>query len=184
MELTRRDAIAALVAGGVASGTLAVSELVVDEEPESDRQLSDRDVETATAVAGVIYPSEVTVSDEFVDTYVSSLTKRRRRDTVQAIHLLRDRTRREFGRPFAAIPAGDRNAVLRSMGVGRVQSRPDGTVPERVRYHLVNGLLYALFTTPKGSKLFGIQNPLGYPDGFATYRAQVESDGGADSNDG
>jgi len=44
--------------------------------------------------------------------------------------------------------------------------RPDGTVPARIRYHLVNGLLYALFTSPVGTRLFGIRNPIGYPGGY------------------
>jgi hypothetical protein len=58
------------------------------------------------------------------------------------------------------------------MGVGRVQSVSDGPLPSRITFHLVNTLLYALFSTPKGSALFGIRNPIGYGGGFATYREQ------------
>lgn len=74
------------------------------------------------------------------------------------------------GEPFYEISSGsEKISILSSLGVENAKSDSTGGIPSRVRYYLVNGLLYALFTTPKGSKLVGIDNPRGYPGGFATY---------------
>jgi hypothetical protein len=47
---------------------------------------------------------------------------------------------------------------------------PDGTDAGRVRYYVVNELLYALYASPTGGELVGIENPRGYPGGTASYR--------------
>lgn len=173
MRLTRRDALKALVVGGgVAGSSLAASELYVEHsESRARATLSDEDVETMLAVAAVIYPSEVEPTTAFVETYTNRLDDTRTAGLTDTIARLDDVAVANYGRRFAEIDSrSERDGVLRSMGVHRVQSRPDGTVPERVRYHLVNSLLYALFTSPKGSTLVGIESPAGHPGGFAHYR--------------
>lgn len=179
MELTRRDAIRAVVATGVVSGgALAVSEGMVDRDPgASDAEISTVEEATMRAVAEVLYPSQVEVTAEFVRTYLRSLDDTRRPQVVRALRDLNEHAERTVGTPFHRIePVASRERVLRSTGADRAASSPDGTLPARIRYHLVNSLLYALFTTPKGSELFGIRNPVGHPGGFATYRRQLEAD--------
>jgi len=40
----------------------------------------------------------------------------------------------------------------------------------RVRYYLVNDLLFALYSSPTGGKLVGIENPQGHPGGTGSYQ--------------
>lgn len=173
MKLTRRDALRALaVGGGAAGGSLAVSELLVsDTVQQNNSSLSSQDVETLHAVAEVVYPSEVTVTTEFIETYTNRLDDDRLSALTATISQLDSVTKSTYRNRFAELPSRvSSEQALRSLGVHRVLSRPDGTLPERVRYHLVNSLLYALFTTPKGSTLVGIESPRGHAGGFAPYR--------------
>jgi hypothetical protein len=39
-----------------------------------------------------------------------------------------------------------------------------------VRYYVVNELLYALYTSPTGGELVGIENPQGHPGGHESYQ--------------
>ena len=168
ITLTRRDALTTLAAGGIAGGSLGVSELAVEAQPEP-RSLTDHEIATAEAVATVVYPSAVTVTTEFVATYLRGLGDDRKAALSETVADLNTHTQQRYGEVFHGIqPRAKRDAVLRSLGVNRAQSRPAGTVPERVRYHLVNSLLYALFTTPRGGELVGIENPIGHPGGFLT----------------
>lgn len=172
MELSRRDALKALGAGGVALG---LSEAVVNGIPESGGgELSEADIETMLAVADVVYPSQVEVSAAFVETYLRPLSEARRSNTAAAIADLDRCSRERRGVRFAELDSSKRrDDVLRSLGVDTVYSSPSGPVPARIKFYLVHSLLYALLSTPKGSRLFGIRNPTGYPGGFATYRQQL-----------
>lgn len=181
MELTRRDALRAVVATGVVSGSaLAVSERVANRDSgggDAEAEVSAVEEATMQAVAEVVYPSQVTASPEFVETYLRSLAADRRRSVLRVLGELNDHAERTVGTPFHRLEdVSRRETVLRSMGVDRATSSPEGTLPARIRFHLVNSLLYALFTTPRGSELFGVRNPVGHPGGFATYRRQVEAD--------
>lgn len=173
MELTRRDALKALALGGGSAGvSLLASETLVDDESSAGADgYTDADVETLYCVAEVVYPSAVDVTREFVETYVRRLPDERQAMTARTVEQLNSATASRYGRAFVEDDSpARREAMLRSLGVHRVESTPDGTVPERVRYHLVNTLLYALFTSPTGSKLVGIPSPWGHPGGFAAYR--------------
>jgi len=177
MRLTRRDALKALATGTIAGlGSVTVSELATRLDGQSPEQRLDRsDIGTAEAVADVVYPSEVTVSADFIEGYYSPMPDELQAEAVRAIRDLNAASKEEFGTAFADVESSEvRDDMLRALGVSRAQPNPDGTVPERVRYFLVNGLLYALFTVPKGAELFGIDNPKGYPGGFATYRTETE----------
>jgi hypothetical protein len=165
MRLSRRDALAALAAlGGGARGAGALLEARTSAERER--------VATMTAVAEVVYPDAVDGVDEFVETYAvgrgrSSDHGEARRAALAALD---DRAEREHARAFAALPPARRRVVLRSMGVDRAHPNPDGTLSERVRHYVVDDLLYALFTTPVGGRLVGIENPPGYPGGREAYQ--------------
>ena len=176
-RLTRRDALAALAVGGVGLGGSAV---LVSEETEDatvDGDLGDKAIATLVAVAEAVYPSAVDVEEAFVRTYVGGLPSERRAGMAEAVAALDAGARRLTGSRFAAIPAATkRRSVLRRLGVDRARSAPDGTPPERILYHLVNSLLYELFSSPRGGDLVGIENPAGYPGGYGAYSRPPNDD--------
>ena len=167
MELTRRDALIALgVAGTTAGGAYAVSRL--DEEEAADTV-----VERLLPVAEVVYPSEVEVSREFLETYVVGRVEERDgylEGVADALDSLDGYTRRLRDERFGDVSTERRDSLLRYMGVDDAEPDPDGTDAERVRYYVVNELQYALYTSPVGGKLVGIENPVGYPGGTESYR--------------
>lgn len=177
MELTRRDALRAAVAGTAVTGTTmtVVDGLRSNEEPTVNEEGAERDIQTLSRVADVVYPSDVETTPEFIETYVLRLNDQRQAELSKTVAQLNRVTRSRYGREFVRSSSRSRcEAMLHSLGVHRVESDPAGTVPERVRYHLVNTLLYALFTSPTGSELVGIESPMGYPGGFAVYRTDEE----------
>lgn len=169
MELTRRDALVALgVAGTAAGGAYAVSRLDYAEELTAEGVL-----ESLPPVAEVVYPSEVEVTREFLETYVVGRIEERDRyldGVVDALDTLDGYTRRLRDEGFADAPPEKRDQLLRYMGVDEAEPEPDGTDAERVRYYVVNELQYALYTSPVGGRLVGIENPVGYPGGTESYR--------------
>lgn len=168
-RLTRRDALAAAAAAG---GSLVLSEAAVDRSvaDRPDAELTDHELSTARAVADVVYPSSIEATPAFVETYLGRLDAARTAGLRAAVDALDDATRRRHGKRFVDIDSrGRRNRVLRSLGVDRAASVPDGTAAERIRYHLVNSLLYALFSTPRGGELVGIDNLIGHPGGAYAY---------------
>lgn len=169
MLLSRRDALGALLVGGgfgVGVDQLPASE-GVSREADDDFAAA---VQALTAVADVVYPSAVTPTDEFVDEYVGGLPPERQRTVANVVQSLDAYARREFGDELSALSPDACDAVLRSLGVDRTVSDPSGSLPERVRYHVVNLLLYGLYTSPRGSRLVGIENPVGFPGGYESYQ--------------
>lgn len=167
MKLTRRDVfIAALGATAASAGGVWLAERDDLWGSRGRDTLTDEDVETLQAVAEVVYPSAVEATDDIVEAYAENLHRDRRRGITRAIDDLNHETQRTHGRRFEAFDAGPRDSILRGLGVRQARPIADGTVPERVRFYLVNGLLYALFTDPAGTGLVGIENPLGYPGGY------------------
>lgn len=167
MELSRRDAVAALAAVGVGAGgaTYAV------------RRRGDRadppDVETLVAVAEVVYPSAVTGIEPFVEAYAERRATGddpHARGVREATASLDDHAREWYDAPFAALDAGDRDALLREMGVATAAEDPAGSPAQRVRYYVVGDLLLALYASPTGGELVGIENPQGHPGGLESYR--------------
>lgn len=173
MELTRRDAMIAL--GGLG---LTSTAWIEGSEGTADG-LSAEDVETLIALSEPLYPSGVTVTPEFIRTFVGG---QRQLDSdhvagiVDALDSVRRESRRQTGyRPTELDPSA-RDALLRSMGVARAYPDPDGEAVQRIRYYVVNNLLYALYTTPKGGELVGNPNPPGYPGGTTAYQAGPEDE--------
>lgn len=196
MELSRRDAVAALAAigaGGVAVGGAARlrgdrgggdqgggDDGVGDdgsggaEDPAGGSEHPD-DAElfaAFVAVAEVVYPSEVSGIEEFVGSFLGGrLDREDHAESLRATVSELDRRAEEWhGDRIAALPAADRDRLLREVGADTAEEAPDGTFAERVRYYVVNELLLALYASPTGGKLVGIENPQGHPGGRDTYR--------------
>jgi len=166
MELSRRDAVAALAAVGVGGGatTYAFREREGSAAP---------DLETLVAVAEVVYPGEVEGVGPFVETYAAARASGgddHARGVREAVERVDEYAREWYGTPFADLSAADRDSLLREMGVDTADERPAGTTAERVRYYLVGDLLLALYASPTGGELVGIENPQGHPGGTASYR--------------
>jgi hypothetical protein len=177
MELTRRDALASLAATSLGFGGMSWSMAELSAETASvpsDFSLSSRRLETVLAVAEVVYPSEVEAEPGFVETYFDGRSESQKERFVETVDGLDELARRRAGEPFAALSPEKRTTVFREIGIGRVESNPSGTVPAQVQYYLVNGLLYALYTSPAGSSLFGIENPTGHPGGYGSYQVKPQ----------
>lgn len=189
MELSRRDALAALAAGGLTAG---VGTILTDDrsdavpvveapvhDPETPAQteatsnaLTRHHQETFDAIARIIYPSELTGIAEFVETYrqqrVTDPTYRA--GATAAIDRLDDRATEWADDQFRALDTQAQNRILQETGVDTADADPDGSPAERIRYYLVNELLYALYTSPTGSELVGLENPQGHPGGLTSYQ--------------
>lgn len=167
MELNRRDALIAL--GGLGLTTVAWLDRVnVDESP-----LSEREVEILVNIGAVIYPTEVEVTPEFVRTYVvgqQKLDPEQPGAIRRSLERLAVESRRHTGNAIGDLSREQLDAVLRNTGAANALPNPDGTDAEQIRYYIVNNLLYALYTTPKGGELVGNPNPPGYPGGTEAYR--------------
>ncbi|WP_115863986.1 gluconate 2-dehydrogenase subunit 3 family protein [Halorussus litoreus] len=194
MELSRRDALAALAASSVAVGggavlTTDVEEGALDGTPfgggassgdderasgdgEADPLAEDR-LATLLAVADVVYPSGVSGVEEFVRTYALGRTADRpehREGMVDALAALDEHARSWHDAAFRDLDAETRESVLDQMAVDATNPDPEGADPERVRFYVVNELLYALYTSPTGGELVGLENPQGHPGGADSYR--------------
>ncbi|MFB6157168.1 MAG: gluconate 2-dehydrogenase subunit 3 family protein [Haloferacaceae archaeon] len=177
MRLTRRDALAALAAAGVAGGGGAVLLSERDGE-DANGPLGGRVTDTLVAAAEVLYPSEV----EGVGTFVRRYARARAEDRPEhaagvaaAAGYLDEYAEAWHGQRFAALDPATRDDALRRMGADDVDPDPSGSDAERVRYYVVNELLFALYASPTGGKLVGIENPQGHPGGLASYQRGPES---------
>ncbi|WP_256300421.1 gluconate 2-dehydrogenase subunit 3 family protein [Haloarchaeobius salinus] len=171
MELTRRDAMAVLTSTGIVVGAGAAA--LSQERLDDQRADPDVDVETLVAVAEVLYPSEVGGVREFVETYVAGRTADRpdyRDGMADVLTVVDERAESWFDAPYAALDRADRDATLRQLGADAIEPDPEGRPPARVRYYVVNELLYAFYTSPTGGSLVGTENPIGHPGGTASYR--------------
>ncbi|WP_276301204.1 gluconate 2-dehydrogenase subunit 3 family protein [Halorussus lipolyticus] len=175
MELTRRDALAAVAATGAAVGTGAIlgDDLANPFAGNASEASPEDRLDTLLSVADVVYPAEVSGVEEFVRTYVLGRVEDRpayREEMVQALSTLDDYARTWHDDLFRELDAGTRESVLDQMGVDTADPDPEGGDPARVRYYLVNELLYALYSSPTGGKLVGIENPQGHPGGSGSYQ--------------
>jgi len=179
-ELTRRDAIVALATTGIAvtaTGALTWDYLEADDGPSGDGTVDDpltaQHRETLVALAEVVYPSAVSGIPEFVETYVVGRLDDqpdRRTGIVDAVGELDSYATEKTDTEFRKLDVAAQNEVLDGMGVDVVDPDPDGFGAERVRFYLVNELLYALYASPTGGKLVGLENPQGYPGGTDSYQ--------------
>lgn len=175
MKLTRRDALLAVSAGGSAAvfGTFGPMKSLTQPRAEAT-ELADAEVRTLVATAEVVYPSAVSGIDTFVRNYIGGLSESRQRTVASVTDELRSHIKETQGRDFPELSVGKRDSALRTLGVSRVGSDAGGTLPERVRYYVVNQLLYGLYSSPTGSRLVGIRNPVGHPGGYKSYQEAPE----------
>lgn len=178
MDLTRRQTVATVLAGGLGTSAL-LQALPADErsaESRDESEISDAETRSLIALADVVYPSSVSDPDTIVEGYLGQQPADSRRAISESIAALDRQARRRYGGSIAALTPGERERLLRDLGVDRISPDSDGTVPARIRYTLVNGLLYALFTHPAGSRLVGVDNPRGYPGGYESYAKAPDED--------
>lgn len=173
MELTRRDVLAALAAASV--GSVAGCSELTDrpvEAPTAD-PISEHERATLVALAEVLYPSDVESVGEFVREYSVARVRDDEsyaRGVSEAVAALDDYVAEWHDEPYASLPVATREELLDHMTVDTADPDPDGVASERVRYYLVNELLYAFYSTPTGAGLAGLENPPGHPGGAQSYR--------------
>ncbi|QUO47877.1 MULTISPECIES: gluconate 2-dehydrogenase subunit 3 family protein [Halorubrum] len=186
MELTRRDAAAALAAIGATGGVALGVRRATDErggegteDGDADRSWDgegtpgDEAVRTAmTAVARTVYPDAVSGVDAFVEAFLDGrLDGSTHGEGIRAaVAEVESAARSWYDAPVADLPPADRDALLRELGADVAEENPDGTTAERVRYYVVNELLLALYSSPTGGELVGIENPQGHPGGAESYQ--------------
>ncbi|MFB6178683.1 MAG: gluconate 2-dehydrogenase subunit 3 family protein [Halorientalis sp.] len=185
-ELTRRDVITALGAAGITVGgaALVLSEAEFDDDammgtpggtdtPENE-QVGDHELATVAAVAEVVYPSAVENAGEFATQYVSARVAAdpdHSAGIADSVAYLDDYTDSWTDQhTFESLSVANRRSVLTRMRAERVAPNPGGGSVQRVRYYLINELLYALYSSPTGGTLVGLENPEGYPGGTTSYQ--------------
>lgn len=177
-ELTRRDALAALASAGVATGVAAFTwDSLGDAPDEQGVELTDHDRDLLDAVAGAVYPSEVSGIPEFVETYVVGRVQDdpdRLTGIAEGVRYVDSYAEEWYDAPYLDLSADRRLTVLKAMGTGVTDPGPEGSDVERLRFYVVNELLYALYTSPTGSELLGLENPQGYPGGTDSYQRGPE----------
>jgi hypothetical protein len=174
VKLTRRDAAAALAALG--AGGVAAAGLAGDASENGRRSINGVDEatirETMVAAAKVLYPDAVTGIDAFVDGFLDSRLagETHAAGVADAVAAVNDRAEAWYDDRFAALDADTRDSVLREMAADTAEPRRDGSTAEEVRYYVVNELLLALYSSPTGGELVGIENPQGHAGGIDSYQ--------------
>lgn len=175
MRLTRRDALAALAGAGIVGGGAGAtaSRLLGPDDSDGGGTVPDWIIDALVATAEVVYPSEVSGVRDFVETYSEGRIAARedyQRGVREAIGVLDEQAETWYDQPFADLRPGLRDALLRNFGVAAADPAPNGTSPEQVRFYVVNELQYALYTSPAGGRLLGIENPQGHAGGIDSYQ--------------
>jgi hypothetical protein len=185
-DLTRRDAMAALAAAGITASTALAGCSTDDGEPTPDDEPSDADaaeplpepldrrhLDVLTATAEVVYPSELDGVEEFVETFARGRAAERpdhAAGVADATEYVVEWSRSWLDGTFPDLPPERREQALDRLGAREAEPDPEGSDAERVRYYVVNELLFALYASPTGGELVGIENPQGHPGGIESYR--------------
>jgi hypothetical protein len=198
VELTRRDALAALSAVGatVGGGILAArfdpprADDGAGGDPGSSASgdagvsLSTDLLDLLDAVAEVVYPDAVDGRRAFVDTYVVGRVANRSayREGLREAAAQLDAVARDWqDAPYADLDADTRDRILRDLGVETAEPDPEGPITDRIRFYIVNDLLFAFYSSPTGGRLVGIENPIGHPGGIESYQRASMPPAGEDS---
>jgi hypothetical protein len=173
-ELTRRDALAALAAAGVATTASALTWESLGDAPTTDEpEFTDHDRELLDAIAAVVYPSAVSGIPAFVETYVVGRVREdpdRMTGITEGVRYVDAYASEWYDKPYLDLATDRQETVLSAMGAEVTEPDPDGSDIERLRFYVVNELLYALYTSPTGGELLGLENPQGYPGGTESYQ--------------
>lgn len=176
-ELSRRDALIALGASGITVGAGALTwQQVQDGEDRGDDDgggFSERQRATLLALARTIFPEPVSNVESFVEQYVVGKARERPEyaaGMVDALDELEAYAQTWEETHFAALDDEARDRLLREFSVDTAEPDPDGRRQERVRYYLVNELQFALYSSPTGGELVGLENPQGHPGGTGSYQ--------------
>lgn len=186
MELSRRDVLSALSAAsaGAVAGcsaptsrdTAAGADGAAGGDGADDGTgtvVEDHEIETLVALGEAVYPSGVDGVGGFVREYSAERVRRDpayERGVVDAVQRLDAYVEQFYSDPYADLSRAERLAVLEQLSVDAADPVPDGEDRERIRYYLVNELLYAFYATPTGASLAGLENPPGHPGGTASYQ--------------
>jgi hypothetical protein len=189
VELTRRDALAALSAAGATVGGGVVAARfdppraddvagAGSEDADGDGDVAGVSLSTALldlleAVAEVVYPDGVDNRRAFVDSYVVGRVADRPayREGLREAAAQLDAVARDWhDAPYADLDAEVRDRTLRDLGVETADPDPEGPISDRIRFYVVNDLLFAFYSSPTGGRLVGIENPIGHPGGIESYR--------------
>ena len=186
MELTRRDALAALSAAGatVGGGVFAArfDPPRADDGSGADPAGDDAGTEVSLstdlldlldAVAEVVYPDGVGERRAFVDSYVVGRVTDRPayREGLREAAAQLDAVARDWhDAPYADLDVDTRDRILRNLGVKTADPDPKGPLTDRIRFYVVNDLLFAFYSSPTGGRLVGIENPIGHPGGTESYQ--------------
>ena len=171
-ELSRRDAIVALGATGVATAGLGALAWETLEDDENEESPGDRR-ETIVAAAEALYPSEIDGIEAFVETYVVGRIQDREaylEEVRESARRLEEYAEYWYDEPFADLDRAGRQQVFDEYGLADAEPDPDGNEVERVRYYLLNELLFAFYSSPTGGELVGLENPQGHPGGTDSYQ--------------
>jgi hypothetical protein len=143
------------------------------ETTATDTPLDESEFETLVAAAEVLYPDELSGVDEFVRQFVRG----RARDQpdhvagiADAVAYLDEYARAWFDEEFSSLGPETRDQAFRRMNADTLEPDPRGSDEQRVRYFVVNELLFALYASPTGGELVGIENPQGHPGGIQSYQ--------------
>ncbi|WP_318569690.1 gluconate 2-dehydrogenase subunit 3 family protein [Salinigranum marinum] len=193
MRLSRRDALAALAGIGAVGGGAGIVELAargppvagddagtVDATPDGPASAGlDEDARAVlVATAEVLYPSAVTGHEAFVDTYVNGRVRGdpdHRAGLLSAVAELDAIARDWHSDAYPELARETRDRLLRDLGVDVADPNPEGPISSRLRWYVVNDLLYAFYTSPTGGRLVGTENPTGYPGGTESYQRGPEA---------
>jgi hypothetical protein len=170
--LTRRDAIGALSAAGVTAAAGCSSLLEnsgASDEGADPTAADDHELRTMRALAGVLYPADIEITDDFFQTYLySRIADEDAYETElrAAVETLDGLAESRHGAVFRTLDTAHRESTVTETDVRSGASEPDGTDTQRLNYHLVDELLFACYASPTGGGLVGNENPRGWPGGF------------------
>lgn len=184
MKLTRRDAVAALSAiGAGVGGTSAfyansrrdvqAPDAPADGAQQPQATIDEHELETLVAIAHVVYPSAVTGVDAFVRAFFDgrAMDRPELAASINAMVARLDELGRDWhGAAVVDLDHDTRERLLDEVGAATADAAPAGTTAERMRYAIVNELLFALYASPTGGELVGIENPQGHPGGLDSYQ--------------
>jgi hypothetical protein len=169
--------VAALAAAGVAAGGGSALLAATDDE-SGDPPLADDTMGTLVAAAEVLYPSGVDDIETFVTRYIqprAAADSERAAAIADSVAYLDTYTKAWYETAFVSLSPPDRSEALNRMGADAADPDPAGSDVERVRYYVVNELLFALYSSPTGGELVGLENPRGHAGGLSSYQRGPQS---------